>query len=654
MKIHAMLLLLLLSVVSITTLAKPVPLEYFAQLPDVSGVELSPDGNKLASMVRVDLPDQKGISVQVTNLSTGKSDIVLFSDNAKYVIHRLQWKDNVTLLAYGFSPEELEFRGSSNMHTYKTRVTRVVFVNTNSGEVTKPFTPMFLSQFRTPPAQLDDVIDLLPDDSKHVLMHVNGTIHKVNIEDGTSKTYGNQSRNFTPRYTDRQHRLRAGFYYDNDNITVRYYDLEDKKWKDFITYKGLFSEDAVNILGFGNNPNILYFTAYHNDKLAVFSVDLSDPDLKRELIFNHDRYDVTGSLLYSRKQQKVVGLVGEGTDHTVFFEEKLRNIKKAVDKAIPNASNRFYSFSDNMQRFLIYSSGPKESGTYYLVKTDPLEISAVAYRYKNLPPEVLGPVKTVNYKARDGLEIEAHLTLPSGLEAKNLPAIMLPHGGPIARDSNIFDYWAQFFASKGYAVLQMNFRGSSGHGYSHMKSGLAKWGEEMQDDVEDGARYLIEKGIADPERIAIVGASYGGYAALMGAVKTPDFYQCAVSVAGVSNVRELVLDARLFFRSYNVVDEQIGNDAKHLKDISPVNHAEKIKVPILLVHGELDQQVAIDQSEQMHDALLKHNKEVEYVILPNEDHYLSIEDNRLLTFRSMDKFIDKCLPIEEPLAYRMQ
>lgn len=650
MKLHAhatlIILLLLLSVVSIASPAKPVPLEYFAQLPDVSGVELSPDGTKLASMVRVDLPDQKGISVQVTNLASGESDIVLFSDNSQYVIHRLQWKDNVTLLAYGFAPEELEFRGQSNMHKYKTRVTRVVFVNTETGEVTKPFTPMFLSQFRSPPAQLDDVIDLLPDDAEHVLMRVHGTVHKVNIEDGTSKTYDNQPKHFTPRYTDRQHRLRVGYYYDKDNITVRYYDLEDKKWKDFVTYKGIFSEDQVNILGFDEDPNMLYFTAYHNDMLSVFSVDLSDPELERTLIFSNEKYDATGSLLYSKKQGKVIGLVGENSDHTLLFDEKLKSIQKAVDKAIPNASNRFYSFSDDLQRFLIYSTGPKESGTYYLVETDPLKISAVAYRYKNLPPDVLGPVKTVHYKARDGLEIEAHLTLPNGREAKNLPTIMLPHGGPIARDSNTFDYWAQFFASKGYAVLQMNFRGSSGHGYSHMKSGLAKWGEEMQDDVEDGARYLIEKGIADPERIAIVGASYGGYAALMGAVKTPDFYQCAASVAGVSNVRELVLHERAFWRAYNVVDEQIGNDAKHLKDISPVNHAEKVKIPILLVHGDLDQQVAISHSEQMRDALQKHNKDVEYVVLPNEDHYLSLEDNRLLTFRSMDKFIDKCLPIE--------
>jgi dipeptidyl aminopeptidase/acylaminoacyl peptidase len=190
----------------------------------------------------------------------------------------------------------------------------------------------------------------------------------------------------------------------------------------------------------------------------------------------------------------------------------------------------------------------------------------------------------------------------------------------------------------------MNFRGSSGYGFSHRQAGLKKWGKEMQDDVEDGARYLIDKGIADPDKIAIIGASYGGYAALMGTVRTPDFYKCAISVAGVSNVFDLVLKNRAFWRTYNVVDEQIGTGRKFLNDISPINHVDKIKVPILLIHGDNDRQVEPDQSIEMHDRLQKADKSVEFLLLPNEDHYLSIEKNRIDTFMAMDKFLDKCLP----------
>jgi dipeptidyl aminopeptidase/acylaminoacyl peptidase len=254
-------------------------------------------------------------------------------------------------------------------------------------------------------------------------------------------------------------------------------------------------------------------------------------------------------------------------------------------------------------------------------------------------------VQRVRYKARDGLEIEAFLTLPKGRPEKKLPTLMFPHGGPIARDSEAFDYWSQFFASKGYAVLQMNFRGSAGQGYSHMKAGLQKWGKEMQDDIEDGARYLIDQGIADPAKIAIVGASYGGYAALMGTVRTPDFYKCAISFAGVSDVYELVRDSRAFWLNYNVVDEQIGRDRKHLEEISPINYVDKIKVPILLIHGESDRQVKPFHSEEMHKKLQKAGKPVEFVSLPDEDHYLSMERNRIDTFKAMDRFLDKCLPV---------
>jgi dipeptidyl aminopeptidase/acylaminoacyl peptidase len=259
---------------------------------------------------------------------------------------------------------------------------------------------------------------------------------------------------------------------------------------------------------------------------------------------------------------------------------------------------------------------------------------------------VLSSVKRIEYKARDGVKIEAYLTLPKGGKEKNLPTLMFPHGGPIARDSKAFDYWAQFFANRGYAVLQMNFRGSAGQGLEFRNSGLKKWGKEMQDDIEDGALELVKRGITDPNKICIVGASYGGYAALMGVVKTPDRYKCAISVNGVSNVFDLVKDNRAFWRTYNVVDEQIGNDNKTLREISPVNYAKKIKAPVLLIHGELDRQVEIKHSYQMRDAMEKAGKNVQFIEQAGEDHYLSNEAMRVQTFKAMDDFLAEYLPVK--------
>lgn len=632
--------------------AKNLTAESFSQLPDVSSLSLSPDGNKLVSLIRVDIPERKGVAVQSTDLKTKAAKILLFLDNSEYVIYRVYWKDSKTILVHAFAAVDQKSWGHGQRSNYKVRVTRLLFVDSDTGEVTKPFTPMFLSKFEIPPVGQDTVIDTLPDDPDHVLMELYTTIYKVNILNGSSDVYyraTGTNNSFYPTITDTQHRLRAGYHYTTDGVTTtRYFDLESKSWKDFSKQKGVFSDDEITILGFGNNPNEMYFSAYHEDRLAVFSTDLTDPKLTRKLILADKKYDISGSLIYDAAEKNVIGITGLENGGTHFIDSELAKIQSRINKALPNTQNYLYSLTSDKNKFIVFSTSATESGTYYLGQRSPLKLEAIAFKYKNLSPEFLSPVTQIEYKARDGLSIEAFLTLPQGKPAKNLPTLMFPHGGPIARDNAAFDYWSQFFANKGYAVLQMNFRGSSGQGLAHRNAGLAKWGKEMQDDVEDGARYLIEQGIADQKSIAIVGASYGGYAALMGAVKTPDFYRCAISVAGVSNVYELVLDERAFWMSYNVVDEQIGTGAKHLKDISPVNHADKVKVPILLIHGEDDRQVDIKHSLQMRDNLLKAGKKVEFLSLPAEDHYLSNEKNRVDTFKAMDAFLDKCLPIKSP------
>jgi dipeptidyl aminopeptidase/acylaminoacyl peptidase len=619
--------------------------DFFSQLPDVSSLSLSPDGNKLVSLIRVDIPEKKGVALQTTDLKTNVTKILLFVDNSEYVINRIYWKDNRTILAHGFAAIDQKSWGHGQRSKYKVRVTRLLFVDSETGSVTKPFTKMFLSQFELPPLDQDTVIDTLPDDPDHILMSLYKNVYKVNIHKGTTDIYYAPKENFWPTITDTQHRLRAGYHYTTEGvITTRFFDLDTNSWKDFSNQKGVFSDEDITVLGFGKKPNEMYFSAYHDDRLAIFTVDLKDPNLKRNLVLSDKQYDISGSLIYDANEKDVIGISGLENGGTHFFDPELAKIQSRIDKALPNTQNYLYSLTSDKNKFIVFTTGATESGTYYLGQRSPLKLEPIALKYKNLAPNILSPVTPVEYKARDGLTIEAFLTLPKDKPAKNLPTLMFPHGGPIARDNAAFDYWTQFFANRGYAVLQMNFRGSAGQGLSHRNAGLAKWGKEMQDDIEDGARYLIEKGIADQKSIAIVGASYGGYAALMGAVKTPDFYRCAISVAGVSNVYELVLDNRAFWMSYNVVDEQIGTGAKNLKDISPVNHADKIKVPILLIHGEDDRQVDIKHSVQMRDNLLKAGKQVEFLSLPAEDHYLSNEKNRIDTFKAMDTFLGKCLP----------
>jgi len=643
-----------------TFAASDLNTESFSQLPDVSNLVLSPSGKKLASTVRVSVGDTQGVAVQVMDLATKKNKMVLFTDNSKFFFKWIGWKDDTTLMVSTFTPAERDTWVGMGSVRFKTRDHDLLLIDTESEKITQPITSKFLQRYKITPSVRDWIVDSLYDDPEHILMAFPGVdagfmsgllVYKINIKTQRATTYHSSKTNAGNWMTDQQHRVRVGTQVEDDQVSILVYDLDSKKWQPLWTYK-IFSEEQVDPLGFGKDPNEFYIRAYHQSRQAIFKVNLKDPTLKRELMVADANYDVQGSLVYSPVTGEVIGVSASAEGGTHFFDKGMQSLQAKIDKAIPEHRNYIYSITNDLNRFLVFSSNATDSGTFYLGTMNPLRMDAVAYSYKKLLPEFMSKTQRIEYTARDGLKIEAYLTIPKDKPAKNLPTLMFPHGGPHARDSGVFDYWAQFFANKGYAVLQMNFRGSDGQGIDHRNAGMKNWGKEMQDDVEDGARKLIADGIADPNAIGIVGGSYGGYAALMGVVKTPDFYRCAISVNGVSNVYDLVKDRRAFWLSYNAIDEQIGNDNATLKAISPVNFADKIKAPVLLVHGTDDRQVEIKHSYQMRDALQKAKKDVTFVELPSEDHYLLNEKNRMDTFRAMDAFLNKCLPVkaDKPVA----
>lgn len=636
-----------------------LPVESFASLPDVSKVRLSPSGEQISSVIRVSLENTKGTAVQITNLKSGQNKLVLFTDNKKYDISWVSWKDEKTLLVGTVYPSKIEAWLNISRISEKVRATQLMIIDLEKDKIFTPFSSNFLKKYKIIPADQDTVVDALWDEPDYLLMALPTNqalsmgvrsftgVYKVNFRDQSIHPYQLSEDYVYQWWADQQHKIRAGFYVnDEETRKIVLKRSPGDKWQEFWPHK-IFSEDEVTPLGFGLDPNILYIRAYHEKRLAIFKVNLADKNLTRELVFSDPLYDVNGGLVYSPITGDVIGISYSANGGFTFFDPELKKLQGSINKAMPSSKNYIYDFSKDMQTFLLFSSSDTDSGSFYVGHRNPIKLNAVAYRYKHLEAPMMSPTKRYDYKARDGLAIEAYLTLPKNSAGKNLPTIIFPHGGPIARDDDGFDYWTQYLADKGYAVLQMNFRGSSGQGLEFRNAGLKNWGMEMQNDVEDGARKLIADGITDEKSVCILGASYGGYAALMGAVKTPDFYKCAVSVAGVSNVYELVKDNRAFWSSYNVVDEQIGNDNKHLKEISPVNHADKIKIPVLLVHGDDDRQVPVKHSIQMRDALLKAGKDVTYLELPNEDHYLTNNENRVATFKAIDNFLDKNLPVKK-------
>jgi len=285
----------------------------------------------------------------------------------------------------------------------------------------------------------------------------------------------------------------------------------------------------------------------------------------------------------------------------------------------------------------------------YYLRTEEGILHKIAAIKAEIGNRHLAEAKWVKYKARDGLEIEAKLTLPSGRNPKNLPIIMLPHGGPWAHDDMDFDYLSQFLANRGYVVLQPNFRGSDGYGPEFEQKSDGQLGLAMQDDISDGLKWAVKQGYADPARACIFGWSYGGYAAMWGLVKDPDQYRCGISMAGVSSVNKQmrIYDSIIDERAAKFHWSKLSTD---FDAVSPINFVDKIKAPLLLLHGKVDTTVDVTQSRKMNAKMLAAGKTVQYVEMPLADHYALREADRVTILTSLETFLDKYNPADKAVA----
>jgi dipeptidyl aminopeptidase/acylaminoacyl peptidase len=323
-----------------------------------------------------------------------------------------------------------------------------------------------------------------------------------------------------------------------------------------------------------------------------------------------------------------------------------------VEKAFKGSVVTPVSWSQDYAKVIVLVDSPTDGPAYALVERATMSADWLGDAY-SLKPQDIAPVQAVKYKAADDLEITGYLTLPRGAEAKGLPLVVLPHGGPASRDTPGFDWWSQALASRGYAVLRPNFRGSDGLGKPFMDQGAGEWGRKMQTDLSDGVRYLAAQGTIDPARVCIVGASYGGYAALAGATIDRGVYRCAVSVAGPSDLEKMLVaslekDGRNAFKYWAAYMGVNGRASGAMADISPIRNADKATIPVLMVHGKDDTVVPYVQSTIMARALQDAGKPVELVTLDGEDHWLSKAKTRLLMLQSVVAFLEKHNPPNPP------
>ncbi len=363
------------------------------------------------------------------------------------------------------------------------------------------------------------------------------------------------------------------------------------------------------------------------------------------ILYANDKYDVNA--LNDDWTRRVIGatFIADKQEY-VYFDESREAAQKGIEAVFSGLDAVAVSSTQSGDNLIVATESPKQPPAYYFLDRATHQATKIASEYPNLQPEDLGEMEPYPYKARDGLDVPAYLTLPPGRTAKNLPVVVMPHGGPDARDYEHFDWWAQFLANRGYAVLQPNFRGSAGYGRAFTEAGLHQWGLKMQDDITDGVKKLVADGVADPKRICIVGASYGGYAALAGATFTPDLYACAVSVAGVSHLPHMLVweseqngrhSEGVLFWATRIGDA--SKDADRIAATSPALHADQVRIPVLLLHGVGDTTVPIEQSEEERDALQKAGKKVEFVQLDGADHYLNLAETRIRVLTEIERFL---------------
>ena len=366
------------------------------------------------------------------------------------------------------------------------------------------------------------------------------------------------------------------------------------------------------------------------------------------------QYDSFNELLHDPTNQRVIGGVKIGMEPTyVFFDAKDQANWDSVLKTFDGEQVDLVGWSRNRSKMVVRVTGARSGILYAVVDLASRKTTPIGQEYAGITPNDVADVNIASYRAGDGTKIDAFLTMPIGREPKNLPLIVLPHGGPGARDESGFDWWAQALASRGYAVLQPQFRGSADLGWDLEKAGFGEWGRKMQSDLSDGVRALAKAGLIDPKRVCIVGASYGGYAALAGVTLEQGVYRCAVSYAGISDMHRMIggqwaawIDADKSSGA-RYLDRFVGakDPADPVYDqISPLRQVDKISVPVLLIHGRSDSVVPYEQSVLMEGAMKKAGKSVEFVTLDGEDHWLSRDATRQQMLQTTVTFLEKNNP----------
>ena len=596
-----------------------IPLEDFFKNPEKTAFEISPDGQKVAFMQ----PWENRLNVHVKNI--GSNEVIRLTSATERDIAGYLWLGDSRI---GYVQDT---GGDENFRLFAVNID-----GTNQADLT-PFDSVRVQ-----------IIDELENNPQEMLIGLNKKdqrlhdVYRLNVLTGQMELIAENPGNISGWQTDHAGKLRLAFTADGVNTSILYRQTEQDTFHIILTTD--FREEVNPMFFTFDNKNLYVSSNRKRDKSALYIFDINTAT-ETDLIFGHDEVDISWAM-YSKKRKVLTGVsIYTSKQKYHFFDNWRENVQKDLEEKLPGVEVRLSDLDDNETMALVRTFNDKTRGAYYLYNTETKELSKLADISPWLDPLKMANMMPISYKSRDGLTINGYLTLPKDSSDKNLPVIVNPHGGPWARNRWGFNSEVQFLANRGYAVLQMNFRGSTGYGRNFKEIGFKQWGKSMQDDVTDGVHWLINEGIADKDRIGIYGGSYGGYATLAGVTFTPELYACGVDYVGPSNIFTLLNSFPPYWELYRqMFYEMVGNpedDKELLEEISPVFHVDKIKAPLFVAQGANDPRVKQAESDQIVEALKLKGIDVQYMVKDNEGHGFHNEENRMEFYNAMIEFLNK-------------
>lgn len=501
----------------------------------------------------------------------------------------------------------------------------------------------------TPEGARAGIIDPRPEVPTEALVATNERraelfdVYRLVLPSGTRELVAENPGGVIQWLADHEGRVRAAVAVRGTDISLLFREQETEPFRTVLTVD---FRTRVEPLFFTFENRYLYALSNRGrDKMALVVLDPVTGE--EEVIAEHPEVDIAGAA-YSRRRRKLTyaSLITWKREY-IFLDRQAEEIYQRLSQALGEYEIVVVSHDLEERLFVIRTYSDRSLGAYWLYDAQTDELQKLADLSPWLREEWMAPMQPIQYRSRDGLTIHGYLTLPVGVEPRGLPVVVHPHGGPWVRDVWGYNPVVQFLANRGYAVFQMNFRGSTGYGRAFWEASFKQWGRAMQDDITDGVRWLIEQGIADPRRIAIYGGSYGGYAVLAGLAFTPELYACGIDIVGVSNLLTFMQTIPPYWEPMRqMLYAMVGDpekEADYLREVSPVFHADKIRAPLLVAQGARDPRVNINESNQIVEALRRRGIPVEYIVKDDEGHGFRNEEHRLELYEAMERFLERHL-----------